>query len=87
MPKTCLAKVQEIGFIPRVGSKTGVGPHLSYNGDGYMIKAAGCYINERYKATGGQASAARDVAPAPKAVTPIPKLLGSMADHSHGHGK
>jgi hypothetical protein len=73
MPQTCLANVQETGFIPRVGSKTGTGPHLSYNADGYMIKAAACYINERYKA-GGAASVA------PKAALAMP---GAMAGHNH----
>ena len=82
MPATCLANVQETGFVPRVGSKTGTGPHLSYNSDGYMIKAAACYINERYKATRGQKSSAPAATPAPKAAT-APKMPAGMAGHSH----
>lgn len=82
MPATCLATVQETGFVPRTGSKTGTGPHLSYNADGYMIKAAACYINDRYKATGGQTSAVPAVAAAP-----APKVLGNMASHNHGQMK
>lgn len=44
------ADVQESGWVS-VGPQTGAGPHLSYNRDGHFIKAAACYINEKFKAS------------------------------------
>jgi hypothetical protein len=73
MPPTCLASPQVTGFIPRTGSKTGTGPHLSYNSDGYMIKAAACYINAQYKAGSSPSAMASPAMASP-----------AMAGHSHG---
>jgi hypothetical protein len=46
----CPQSVPESGYEGRNGGKTGIGPHLAYNAGGLYIKAAACYINEKYEA-------------------------------------
>jgi hypothetical protein len=35
----------------------GGGAHLAYNGDGYYVKAAACYIAKKFKEAGGSVDA------------------------------
>jgi hypothetical protein len=48
-PDVCSDSVPEAGYEAKAGVKTGTGPHLSYNIDGYYVKAAACYIQKKYK--------------------------------------
>jgi Cutinase len=45
----CPKDVPESGYVAKAGLSSGVGPHLSYNSDGYYVKAAACYIYDRFK--------------------------------------
>jgi len=49
-PNDCaaLAKVNPTGIAVKV--KSGI-PHLAYSGDGFFIRAAACYIAEKYQAS------------------------------------